>query len=49
MREGEVKKDSLWFYQWSEKHKRSRFSEGMPGSVLNNLLWEILLEMSNRQ
>lgn len=32
------------------KHKKkSKFNEGMPGLLLKNVLWEILLEMSNRQ
>lgn len=32
------------------KHKKkNRFNEGMPGSLLKNRLWDILLEMSYRK
>lgn len=32
-----------------KQERKSRFNEEMPGSVLNNLLWEILQGMSSRQ
>lgn len=33
----------------NHKRKSSGCNEEMSGSVVNNVLWEILLEMSNRQ